>query len=290
MKHALRRGGDQLLRAALLVAIIVASGVGLGFAAGYPVSRIEFEESDAVRLDHTRLAGEVDPAAALVTGADLPLTWVDGDAAFGAFGLLGLSFCGEEVDLPTALSAKEVAVFSSPADDAVLISEAVRVDRWQSARAYVDDVASSVHECDQFFRTGANGDRVRVEIRPGMGEPPITDHVARTFVAEDGSSVQVWALMSVGDVLIALQHIGPTRPQEGFLDDLQDKLLARIDPTDFAPRGIATEPEGDTDDPAGSGTTVPAGGAADETEAIPNDPADPGPAGGAADETGTGGP
>src|SRR5690606_22547697 len=142
---------------------------------------------DAVRLDHTRLAGEVDPAAALVTAADLPLTWVPGDPAVGGFGLLGLGFCGEEVELPTALSAKEVAVFASPADDAFLISEAIRVDRWQSAREYVDDVASSVEECDQFFRTDAKGERVRVQIRPGMGEPPITDHVARTFVAEDGS-------------------------------------------------------------------------------------------------------
>src|SRR5690606_15691359 len=84
----LRRSGDQVLRGALLLAILVASGVVLGFAVGYPVSRIEFEESDAVRLDHARLAGEVDPAAALVTGADLPLTWVEGDPAVGSFGLL----------------------------------------------------------------------------------------------------------------------------------------------------------------------------------------------------------
>ncbi len=273
MSSWLRRSGDQVLRGALLLAILVASGVVLGFAVGYPVSRIEFEESDAVRLDHARLAGEVDPAAALVTGADLPLTWVEGDPAVGSFGLLGLGFCGEEVDLPTALSPKEVAVFANPADDAFLISEAVRVDRWQSARGYVDDVAASVRGCDQFFRTDGRGNRVRVEIREGMGDPPITDHVARTFVAEDGSSVQVWALMSVGDVLIALQHIGPTRPPEGFLDDLQDKLLARIDPTDFAPGGVPS-----ADDPVGGGVTDTSptdDGAADETEAIPGGTAEP---------------
>jgi hypothetical protein len=156
----LRRSGNQLLRVTLLVAIIAVSGVGLGLAAGFPVSRIEFDESDAIRLDQTRLAGEVDPQESLVAQADLPLTWSPGDPAVGGFGILGLGFCGEQVDLPTALSAREVAVFTNPDDRAYLISEAVRVDRWQSAREYVDDVADSVEACDEFFRSDA-GDASR---------------------------------------------------------------------------------------------------------------------------------
>ena len=285
MSSLLRRSGDQALRIVLLLGILAATGIGFGFAAGYPVSRIEFDESDAVRIDHTRLAGEIDPEAALVTQADLPLTWTAGDPAVGAFGLLGLGFCGEEVDLPTALSGKQVAVFSSPVDEAYLISEAVRVDRWQSARTYVDDVADAVESCDEFFRTGAEGERLRVEVRPGTGDAPITDHVARSFVATDGSSWQVWSIMAVGDVVIALQHIGPDQPQEGFLNDLEDKILIRIDPEDFAPGGVpttttSTPPEG------GSSTSVVEGGAADEplapgTETTVVDS-------GAADESGTG--
>jgi hypothetical protein len=267
----LRRSGNQLLRVTLLVAIIAVSGVGLGLAAGFPVSRIEFDESDAIRLDQTRLAGEVDPQESLVAQADLPLTWSPGDPAVGGFGILGLGFCGEQVDLPTALSAREVAVFTNPDDRAYLISEAVRVDRWQSAREYVDDVADSVEQCDEFFRSDAGG-RVKVSIQPGLGSPRITDHVARTFVAEDGSSIQVWSVMAVGDVIIALQHIGPQRPQQGFLDDLEQKILVRVDPADFAPAGLdavtPTGPAGDGLD--GTDPTVPAGGAADETEAIPD--------------------
>ena len=168
MSSWLRRSGDQVLRGALLLAILVASGVVLGFAVGYPVSRIEFEESDAVRLDHARLAGEVDPAAALVTGADLPLTWVEGDPAVGSFGLLGLGFCGEEVDLPTALSPKEVAVFANPAD-ARSSSRGGARRPVAVRRSYVDDVAIR-SGCDQFFHTDGRGNRA-VGIRR-HGRPP----------------------------------------------------------------------------------------------------------------------
>lgn len=268
MTSRLRRSGDQVLRLVVLVGIVAASGVALGFAAGYPVSRLEFDDSGAVRLSQSQLAGEIDPAAAVVTQADLALTWSPGDPAVGGFGLLGLGFCGEEVVLPTALSEKQVSVFTNTADQAYVISEAVRVDRWQSARDYVDDVADSVAACNEFFRSDGAGGRVQVEIREGMGDPPITDHVARTFVSEDGLSVQVWSLMAVGDVLIALQHIGPQRPQEGFLSDLEDKILSRIDPADFAPGGVPTSSTSSV--PGVSTDSNPVdGGAADETEAIP---------------------
>lgn len=292
MSSLLARSGNQLLRAVLLVAIVAASGIGLGLAAGYPVSRIDFEESDAVRLNHSRLAGEVDPEAALVTQADLPLTWAPGDPAVGAFGLLGLGFCGEDVDLPTALSDRKTAVFSSPSDEAYLISEAVRVDRWQSAKAYVDDVGDAVDSCDEFFRTDGSGGRVKVEIGPGMGDPPTTDHVARTFVSDDGSSVQVWSLMAVGDVIIALQHVGPARPQEGFLSGVEDKILMRVDPADFAPGGVPTTTTSTTAPVDPTATSVLEGGAADESGVEPGATGDDGGTGtsviegGAADESG----
>ena len=289
MSRLLRRAADQMGRGVLLLLIIAVTGVGFGFAAGYPVSRIEFEESDAVRLDHTRLAGEIDPEAALATQADLPLTWTAGDPAVGAFGLLGLGFCGEEVDLPTTLSGKQVAVFANPVDQSFLISEAVRVDRWQSAREYVDDVTDAVQGCDEFFRTDANGERLRVKIDDGMGDAPITDHVARQFIADDGSSVQVWSLMAVGDVVIALQHIGPERPQEGFLNDLESKILIRIDPADFAPGGVPTTTTS-TVPAGGSSTTVVEGGAAEEPVTEPGAPGSDTSVvdSGAADESGPG--
>jgi hypothetical protein len=264
----MRRSGSQLVRMVALLALVAVSGVGLGLAAGYPVSRLEFEESNAVRLDQSRLAGEVDPELALVAQIDLPLTWGPGDPAVGGFGLLGLGFCGEEVALPTALSGRQVAVFVDETGRSYLISEAIRVDRWQSARAYVDDVEDSVDACDEFFRPDGAGGSAKVEIQAGTGDPPITDHVARTFVAEDGSSVQTWSLMAVGDVLIALQHIGPQRPQEGFLRDLEDKILIRVDPLDFAPGGLPTTTTAVVpEDP--TATTVLEDGAADEFEPLP---------------------
>jgi hypothetical protein len=258
--------GKQGVRVVLLVVILGFSGVFLGLAAGYPLSKIQFEESDAVRLDQSQLAGEVDPAAAVVTATDLPIGWEDGDPAIAAFGLLGAEFCGEEVPLPTQLSEVESAVFANPADESILIAQAVRVDRWQNARTYVDDVGSAVGECEQFFRNGLDGSRVQVDIEDGTSEPPITDYVSRSFVAQDGESVQTWSMMAVGDVVIALLYNGPTAPQQGFLSELEDQLLARLDPQDFAPGGVAPSTSTTTTvDP--TATTVLEGGAADETEA-----------------------
>lgn len=258
--------GKQGVRLVLLVVILGLSGVFLGLAAGYPLSKIQFEESDAVRLDQSQLAGEIDPAAALVTSTDLPIGWEDGDPALAGFGLLGAEFCGEEVPLPTQLSEVESAVFANPADESILIAQAVRVDRWQNARTYVDDVASAVGECEQFFRNGLDGSRVQVDIEDGSSEPPITDYVSRSFVAQDGESVQTWSIMAVGDVVIALLYNGPTAPQQGFLSELEDQLLARIDPEDFAPGGVA--PSTSTTTPVDpTATTVLEGGAADESEA-----------------------
>jgi hypothetical protein len=275
--------GKQGARVVLLLAILVVSGVFLGLAAGYPVSRIQFEESDAVRLDQSRLAGEIDPAQAVVVQSDLPIGWDPGDPALAAFGLLGAEFCGEEVPLPTVLSDVEASVFANPGDQATLISQAVRVDRWQSARDYVDDVAEAVGECDRFFRTDLDGSRVRVDIDEGTASPPITDYVSRSFVAEDGSSVQTWSMMAVGDVVVVLLHGGPARPREGLLSDLEDRILVRIDPEDFAPGGVAPSTTSTTEVLDPTATTVLEGGAADESETpavpptVPPPPTEPPP-------------
>lgn len=267
--------GQQLLRFGLLAAVVGVSGVLLGLALGYPASRIEFEESTAVQLDQSRLAGTLDPADAIVVDTDLPVSWEPGDPAAAAFSLLGAPFCGEDVALPTVLSERQSAVYTNPTDDSLLISEAVRVDRWQSAREYIDSVADAVSSCERFFRPGPDGERVRVDIREGPGDAPITDHVSRTFVAEDGESVQVFSMMAVGDLVIMLLHAGPTRPPEGLMSGLEDDILVRVDPRDFAPGGVPVEPDGgDGVDGDGSTTTVIEGGAADETE-TPVDPVVP---------------
>lgn len=268
MNRAFAHLGRQALRLGLLVVVIGAAGVGLGLAAGYPVSFIQFEESDAVRLDQTRLAGEVDPAAAVLVSQDLPIGWAPGDEVLAGFTLLGTGFCGESVPLPTTLSATESAVFQNEAEGSFLLSQAVRVDRWQSATGYIDAVDSAVSSCERFFRTDLTGNRSEVGIRDASDDPPITDHVSRSFVAEDGSSVQTWSMMAVGDVIISLLYAGPTRPQEGLLRDLEDRILIRVSPRDFAPGGVVAEP----DDVLRPDPGLADDGAADETEAPLEEP------------------
>ncbi len=263
MRRFSRHVAQQGLRLVLLVAVIAAAGVGLGFAAGYPVSLIQFEESDSVRLDQARLAGEIDPEVAVLVAQDLPIGWEPGDEVLAGFTLLGAGFCGESVPLPTTLSAIALSVYQNDNDDSFLLSQAVRVDRWQSATGYIEDVEEAVSSCEQFFRTDLDGSRVPVGIREAADDPPITDHVSRTFVAEDGSSVQTWSMMAVGDVIVSLLHAGPARPQEGLLRDLEDRILIRVDPRDFAPGGVPTTID-DLIDPM---APDPLDGAADETEA-----------------------
>ncbi len=265
--------GKQGVRVVLLSVIIIASGIGLGLATGLPLSRIQFEASDAVQIDQARLAGEVDPDAALVTLDDLPLGWEPGDPVLGGFGVLGTSFCGSPVELPTALSDRAVAVYANPSDEAFLVAEAVRVESWQSARDYVDELGDAVGSCEEYYQQSLDGERVKYEVREGSSDGPISDHVSRTIIAADGSSLQSWSVMSVGDVVLAVQYLGPSRPQEGFITDLEDKLLMRLDPADFAPGGVEPTTTTTTDPTA---TTVIDSGPADETdtgqEPLPEDP------------------
>jgi len=265
----LKRLGQQGMQLVLLALVVVVTGVGIGLAAGYPVSRIQFEESSAIRLDQQRLAGELDPALGLTTLTDLPVEagWAAGDPAAASFGLLGAEFCGETVDLPTALAPKQAAVFANGTDESLLISEVVRVDRWQSARDYVEQVGDAVAECDEFFRTDLEGNRVQVEILESNSDPLITDQVSRRFRTSDGANVQVWSMMSIGDLIVATQYVGPTGPQQSLMTDLGREILLRTAPESFATGGIdPTESGVVTTLPAeGAPTTVIEGGAADES-------------------------
>lgn len=260
---------------ALLLLLLLASGVAIGLVVAYPLSFVQFEESSAQRLDQSQLAGQIEVVDALVGPNDLPRGWTPGDATLSAFGVLGSEFCGEQVEVPTPLSDTESAVWVNPTDDTTLIAQAVRVDRWQAAREYVSEVSEALGECTEFFRA-APGGRVKVQVKEPSGTPPITDHVAAAYVANDPQSVQEWSIMSVGDLIIAISHSGPTRPAPEFLNDVETKLLTRIDPADFAPGGIATDTTAVEDPAAGA---PPAG-----------DPTTTAPVAGAADESDTGGP
>ncbi|MFN7151737.1 MAG: hypothetical protein ACK4V6_19940, partial [Microthrixaceae bacterium] len=138
---------------------------------------------------------------------------------------------------------------------------------------YVDDVGDAIATCDQFFRVGLDGAQVQVDISEGEGEPPVTDYVSRSFISNDGDSIESWSMMAVGDVVVSMLYGGPTRSQQGLLSDLEERILIRVDPEDFAPGGVPTTTEATDEDPADpTATTVLEGGAADESET----PVDPG--------------
>ena len=99
-----------LLRLLLLAALVGASGAALGFAVGYPVGRVQFSKSNAIRLDQSRLAGTIDPANGITQKSDLPLGWEPGEPGLAAFGILGNEFCGVAVPLPGTLSTTQASV------------------------------------------------------------------------------------------------------------------------------------------------------------------------------------
>lgn len=282
-----RRAGMQLARTGMLLGLIAASGVVIGLVVAYPLRFVEFEGTSAVQLDQTSLSGRVDPPAALVTREDLPSGWTEGDAALAGFGILGSTFCGEDVTLPTALSDVDAAVWANGTDRSTLISQAVRVDRWQSAREYVDDVADALAGCDEFFRVGF-GAREKVLVKDAGGQPLVSDSVRAAFVSSDGRSVVEWSIMAVGDVVVGISHNGPTRPSGSFLNRVERDVLARIAPDEFAPGGVAptTTVEGEGADTTGLGGAADESGDTGAEEPVGEEPVDAPPASAETGETG----
>src|SRR6476659_3009005 len=146
-----KRIGMQTMRVLLLVGLVLGSGIAIGLVAAYPLQYVEFNNSDAIRLDRS-LAGQVDPKAALVTPADVPSGWSPGDPSLAGFGVLGQQFCGEDAKVPTPLSGGESALYSNGTDKATVISHAPRVKSYQDAVGYLDNVDSALGRCSEFFR------------------------------------------------------------------------------------------------------------------------------------------
>ena len=260
----------QSLRVLMLCGLLLLSGAALGLAAAYPLTFINYDDSSAVRLDQARLAGQVDVGQAVVVVDDLPKGWTAGDPALGGFGILNSEFCGEAVDTPTPMSEVQAAVFADPTNDSVVIAQALHVDKWQSARSYINDVEDALAECEQFYRSTPEG-QVKIEIKDPSESPPIADDfVGATYVDANGEGAQEWAIFAVGDVVISVLHSGPTRPEPPFLNDVIENVLARIDPADFAPGGIAPTTTVAGSDPA-TPSTLDSGSADETEESVPAD-------------------
>jgi len=265
---------SKLARVLMLVLLLAVSGMALGLVFAYPVSKVQLSEAAAIELDQANLAGKADPEQALVSLTDLGEGWSVGDAALAQYGILGSKFCGDEVKIPTALSPVKSAVYTNPSTKATVVAQAVRLDRWQNAREYVSSVDRAVGGCDRFYTTGPEGRKLQRVLDSGAAKP-IDDHVARVYLAEDGASAVAWSVMSVGDVVVAIEYFGPSRPPEGFLGELESKLLLRLAPDVFTSDG------GSSTDSSTTTTAAPApGGSAPPTSVVE---------GGSADESGGGG-
>ena len=238
--RAFLRARLQLARVVTLLLLLAVSGVALGLLVSFPVSRIQFNPSGAIRLDQANLVGKADTESALVAAEDLPVEWVPGDDTLGAFGVLGSTFCGTEVALPTALSDEKSVVFENPQTGSILIGQALRVDKWQAARDYVSQVDRALKDCDEFYaRTFTGPVRSRIEDPPGS--PAITDAVGATFRSlEEPPGVTEWSILAVGDLLVAVAVAGTEPSPEQFIDTIENRILTRLDPADFAPSGSTT--------------------------------------------------
>ncbi len=255
-------------RIVLLAAIVAIFGMGVGYAMGFPLRYINYKASSAISLDQASLAGTVDVSDALVTQEDLGPGWTEGDPALAAFGVLGADVCGTKVPTPTPLSAKEAAVWADDTNNARIISQALRVDKWSAAAQYIDEVAQELEACDTFFRTDGEN-RIKVTSRDIERDPPVTDHVDRRYQSPTG--VQDWSMFAVGDVIIAIQYLAPTPSPEGFLYDVERSVLERVAASEFAPGGV------DTSDPERPGGTVtPGAGSSEEPTTLPGAQPDPG--------------
>ena len=254
--RALLRARLQLLRVLALLLLLAVSGVTVGLLVAFPVSRVQFNTSGAVRLDQANLVGKADAQAALVAQEDLAVDWVPGDEELGAFGVLGSSFCGTTVPLPTGLSNEKVAVFQNPATGSTLISESLRVDKWQAARDYVAAVDRALDDCDEFYQASFGGP-IRSRIEDPPGSQAITDSVGATYRSlEEPPGVTEWSILAVGDLLFAVSVGGPTESSPSFLDTVENRILTRVDPDDFAPSASSTTTSVANDPTA---TTAPPG-------------------------------
>lgn len=265
MSSFLARLRAQGFRVLALAGLLLLSGTAIGLAAAYPLTFVSFDESNATRLDQPTLAGQIDADKAVVTLADLPKGWVAGDAALGGFGMLSSEFCGTRATVPGPMSDVRSAVFTDPTDKAVVVAQALHVEKWQSAKTYLNDVRDALSKCTSFYRTDETG-KTKVKIKDASQDPLIADDfLAATYVSESGSSVQEWAIFVVGDVIVTVLHSGPTRPEPPFLNTVIGNVLARIDPKDFAPGGVAPDTSPDAEGGASSTPTTLGSGSADES-------------------------
>lgn len=221
-------------RFGVLLVVIVSAGLLLGLGIGYPLSKIQLNVRSAESLDQVALAGQFDPALALVQQGDLPRNFTESPDNLAPLALIGSTACGDTPVVSAPLGEKLQKAFTTGADGQIVISEVQRVRRPLDANNYVRDLARAFENCTgQTFFRGTGADRVAVHIKPGQPNPPVSDYVSYTLVPEKSGKTQQFVMFQVGDVIVSAQFIGPTRPPVKLLDKVQLSILARTAPAVF---------------------------------------------------------
>jgi len=218
----------------MLLIVIVAGGLLLGFGVGYPLSKVNLDVTTAVELDQVALQGTFDPVAALAQLEDLPSNFAQVDGDVSAFGAIGASFCGE-TPLPEGQLGDRLMRAFNTKNGQLITSEVVRVRKPVEANRYIAEVERAFDSCTQrsFFRTTGD-ERVEVRIRPGQPDPPVNDYVSYTLQPTTKGATQRVVFFQVGDVVVALQYFGPSTPRPNILGDAQMGILQRTAPGDFS--------------------------------------------------------
>lgn len=232
----LRRAGTTSGRLVLLAGIVAVCGVAVGLAVGYPVSQIRISADDAVALDQNSIRS-FDLEAALLSADDLPEGWTLSELDLSPFSMVGQPICGQTPAIDNQMGQKLSRTFQNPRNGALLLTEAIRVRRITDSVGYVAEMGKTFDGCKRgFFRKNQDGTSTKVELRPGQPDPPITDYQSRTLQPPKGEQIQLVVFMAVGDVIISIQHVGPSAPSRDLLADAQRKLLARLAPDQFGTR------------------------------------------------------
>lgn len=264
LRRRLRLLGATSTRFLALLAVIGVAGVGLGYAVGYPVSKLDVAGDDAVLLDQQLLAGSFQPSEALVSTADLGSNWQPAaEEAVDEIDLLAESYCGSVAELPSTVGEPLVVAFFDPANGALLFSQVTRTSEPAHAQAYITELTSILKFCrgGEYFRENAEGQTEQTEILDNQGSPVTVDEVSRELRPVEGSLTTVIRHFQVGTEVVALQYSGARGPDKGLLEELQLDILARVAPDQFSPTidvaGVEDLPaEDETPDTADISTTT----------------------------------
>ncbi len=228
---------STVFRVLVILALVIGTGVAVGTVMAYPLKQIDLTVRESIVLQHAVLAGSFDPAAALVTVEDLTPSWTL--AASGSDDLFSKKICDSTASTLTPVSPPLSRSFANSVDSAFLFSGVVRFKTIEIAKERLGELDTNLTTCrsNQFVRTttGADGKETREEftILNNRPEPLVADYVSRTIRSTKGGGVEILVYFQVGDVLVAIDYLGPQGSNELF-DKAEREILTRVAPLQFS--------------------------------------------------------